>query len=135
MLTIFGKSWDAPRPGSACGPRWISIWLMIEDTVRFLKSQGREVIYDAEHFFDGYRADPEYALATIQAARQGGADLVALATPTGGDCPPKSAKSSAGRRSNLGTAVGIHAHNDCEMGRREHDRRPCRRARYRRREP
>jgi 2-isopropylmalate synthase len=89
---------------------------MIKDSVGFLAGLGREVIYDAEHFFDGYRADPEYALATIQAARQGGADLVVLCDTNGGRLPSEVSQVVGRAAQHLGTPVGIHTHNDCEMG-------------------
>jgi 2-isopropylmalate synthase len=60
---------------------------MIEDTVRHLKSHGRFVVYDAEHSFDGYKDEPEYALATLEAAERGGADVIVLCDTNGGSIP------------------------------------------------
>jgi hypothetical protein len=60
---------------------------MIRETVRYLKSHGKEVVYDAEHFFDGYRANPEYALSTLKAAIIGGADSIVLCDTNGGGLP------------------------------------------------
>ena len=60
---------------------------MIGDTVRYLKSHGREVLYDAEHFFDSYSEDPAYSLATIKAAADAGADLIVLCETNGGALP------------------------------------------------
>jgi 2-isopropylmalate synthase len=116
VVTIFGKSWRlhvteilgvAPEENRA----------MITDTVRHLKARGREVIYDAEHFFDGYKDDPEHALATLDAAREGGADLIVLCDTNGG-CLPEEISAifavAAARVAPVG--VGIHTHNDCGLG-------------------
>jgi 2-isopropylmalate synthase len=84
---------------------------MIADTVRYLKARGRRVIYDAEHFFDGWRADPEYALSTLRAAAEAGAEAVVLCDTNGGSLPWQIEE---GVRAALvvGAAVGIHAHDD-----------------------
>lgn len=88
---------------------------MIEESVSYLKSLGKEVIYDAEHFFDGYRDDPSYALETLQAAVRGGADWLVLCDTNGGSLPSWLAEvvQSVGQR--FDTALGIHAHNDSEL--------------------
>jgi 2-isopropylmalate synthase len=90
---------------------------MIRDTCAHLKAQGREVVYDAEHFFDGYRDDPAYALRSIEAALDGGADWLVLCDTNGGSLP-----SQVGRivgevaRALPRARIGIHPHNDCELG-------------------
>jgi len=93
---------------------------MIEDSVFFLRNNGREVIYDAEHFFDGFRADPEYALRTITAAAQAGAEWAVMCDTNGGSTPDwifsvvtqvRERISAAGLKTNL----GIHTHNDAEL--------------------
>jgi 2-isopropylmalate synthase len=89
---------------------------MIADTVRFLKSQGREVLYDAEHFFDSYREDPAYSLATIRAAQEAGADLVVLCETNGGALPEQVGEVTAAAVAHLGKGVGIHTHNDGGLG-------------------
>ena len=71
VVTIFGKSWDL-HVGKIMGNTLEENLAMIHDTVAYLKSHSREVIYDAEHFFDGYKANPDYALSTIAAAVAGG---------------------------------------------------------------
>ena len=89
---------------------------MIGDTVRYLKDHGKFVIYDAEHGFDGYKLDPEYALATWQAAEQAGADMVVLCDTNGGCLPGEVAaitKAAAGR---LNCRIGIHTHDDIGLG-------------------
>jgi 2-isopropylmalate synthase len=115
VLTIFGKSWTV-HVTDVLRATLDENLEMIADSVRFLKSQGREVIYDAEHFFDGYRADPEYALATLEAARGAGADLLVLCDTNGGNLPSQVATVVREVQTRLRTPVGIHTHNDCEMG-------------------
>ncbi len=85
---------------------------MIGDTVRYLRDLGREVIYDAEHFFDGYRDDEAYAIETLLAAAEAGADTVVLCDTNGGSLPWQvaSAVDDAGRQ--VDARLGIHAHND-----------------------
>lgn len=89
---------------------------MIRDTVAYLKSHGREVLYDAEHFFDSFREDPEYSLATILAAQNAGADLIVLCDTNGG-CLPEFVEDVTRRAIEaLGRPVGIHTHNDSGLG-------------------
>ncbi len=89
---------------------------MIADTVRYLKSKGREVLYDAEHFFDSYKEDPEYSMATIKAARDAGADLVVLCETNGGAMPEFIYDVTEKAVAHLGCGVGIHTHNDGGVG-------------------
>ena len=88
---------------------------MIADTVRYLREQGRDVIYDAEHFFDGWKANPEYAGRTIRAAAGAGAMLVAICDTNGGSMPEEIAALTKEAIALLDVPVGIHAHNDCEL--------------------
>ena len=85
---------------------------MICDTTRYLKENGREVIYDAEHFFDGYKDSPEHALATLMAAKEGGADWVVLCDTYGGTMPHEAGKITEIVMREIGIPVGIHTHND-----------------------
>ena len=85
-VTIFGKSWDL-HAREILGVSLDENLRMIEDTVSFLKKRGREVIYDAEHFFDGYKNNPEYAIATLKAAQKAGADCIVLCDTNGGMLP------------------------------------------------
>jgi len=116
VVTIFGKSWllhvqevllVSPEENLA----------MIEESVSYLVSRGREVIYDAEHFFDGYKDNQEYAVQTLQAAHRGGAAYLALCDTNGG-CQVKevadivSAMISTLQLDN----IGVHCHNDCGLG-------------------
>ena len=115
VVTIFGKTWllhvkevlrTTPDENLA----------MIGDTVRFLKDHGKFVIYDAEHAFDGYKDDPEYALATWQAAEKAGADCIVLCDTNGGSLPREVAAITATARGKLTTRLGIHTHDDIGLG-------------------
>jgi 2-isopropylmalate synthase len=89
---------------------------MIADTVAFLKKHGREVLYDAEHFFDSFREDPEYSLKTVKAAQDAGADLVVLCETNGGALPEWVEEVTRKVVAHLGRPVGIHTHNDGGVG-------------------
>ncbi|HEX4084226.1 MAG TPA: citramalate synthase [Chthoniobacteraceae bacterium] len=89
---------------------------MIADTVRHLKKHGREVLYDAEHFFDSYKEDPAYSMRTVLAARDAGADMVVLCDTNGGSMPEEVGSVTAAVVKELGIPVGIHTHNDSGLG-------------------
>ncbi len=90
---------------------------MIEDSVRHLVAQGREVIYDAEHFFDGYLDNPEYALRTLEAAARGGAANLSLCETNGGKLVPEVARITAAVVARFGAEkIGVHCHNDSGVG-------------------
>jgi 2-isopropylmalate synthase len=89
---------------------------MIADTVRFLKSRGRFVVYDAEHCFDGFREDRDYAMATLCAAQDAGADVVTLCDTNGGSLPGDVAAITRLACETLRTRVGIHTHDDIGLG-------------------
>lgn len=89
---------------------------MIADTVRFLKDHGKFVVYDAEHCFDGYKLDPEYALATWQAAEKAGADLVVLCDTNGGCLTSEIESITREAIGKLCCRVGIHTHDDIGLG-------------------
>jgi 2-isopropylmalate synthase len=112
-VTVFGKSWDAQvRRVLDANPE--ENLHMISDTVAYLKEAGREVIYDAEHFFDGYQADTGYALATVRAAADAGADVIVLCDTNGGALPATVAEVFAAVKGEIDIPLGIHAHNDSE---------------------
>lgn len=115
VITIFGKSWilHVTEVLRVTPEQNLE---MIRDSVAYLKSNGREVIYDAEHFFDGYKADSGYALAALQAAEAGGADCVTLCDTNGGSLPWEVESIVARVKETLAAPVGIHPHNDAEMG-------------------
>lgn len=114
VATIFGKSWDF-HVHTAIQTTLEENLNMIYDSVRYLKSRGMDVIYDAEHFFDGYKNNKDYALATIQQAEKAGADWVVLCDTNGGSLPAEISEIVNVVCSTLKTPVGIHAHNDCEL--------------------
>ncbi len=89
---------------------------MIRDTAAYFKKHGREVLYDAEHFFDGYKDDPDHALATLAAARDGGADMLVLCDTNGGSLPEEVGMIVGAVIETLKTPVGIHTHNDAGLG-------------------
>ncbi|HJN27746.1 MAG TPA: citramalate synthase [Candidatus Latescibacteria bacterium] len=115
-VAVFGKSWDLHVTEVLKTTRETNLEL-IEDSVGYLVAEGREVIYDAEHFFDGYKADAEYALETLRAAVRGGARILALCDTNGGTIPSELVPICAAAQAAAGdTSIGIHAHNDSGMG-------------------
>jgi len=115
VATIFGKSWDF-QVTTALQTTLEENESMIYDSVKYLKSQGLEVIYDAEHFFDGFKNNRDYALATIRKAEAAGADWIVLCDTNGGSLPGEVADIVAEVVAAVNVPVGIHAHNDCELG-------------------
>ena len=113
-ITIFGKSWDAQVRRVLEASRDENL-RMISDTVSCLKEAGKEIIFDAEHFFDGYAEDPSYALTTLHAAADAGADVIVLCDTNGGALPATVAKVFAAVKKEIRVPLGIHAHNDSEM--------------------
>jgi 2-isopropylmalate synthase len=88
---------------------------MIADSVGYFRQQGRRVIYDAEHFFDGCKANRTYAIKTVQAAAQAGAEIIILCDTNGGSMPDEIAHWTRTIIGELPVPVGIHCHNDCEL--------------------
>ncbi len=114
VVTIVGKTWDF-HVTEVLGTTLEENLLMISDSVAFCRSQGREVFYDAEHFFDGYRANPDYAIRTLHAAASAGAAVVILCDTNGGTMPERVAEVVAIAKRELPCEVGIHCHNDSEV--------------------
>jgi len=115
-VAIFGKSWDL-HVTEIIGATLEENLKMIEDTVAFMRSSGREVVYDAEHFFDGYKANPAYAIKTLESAVKGGAGVLVLCDTNGGFFPDDVydiTKKVAAFFPN--ETIGIHCHNDGGMG-------------------
>lgn len=115
VVTIFGKTWllhvkEVLRTTPEENLK------MIGDTIRFLKDNGKFVVYDAEHAFDGYKDDPDYALATWRAAEEAGADIVTLCDTNGGCLPSEVARMTQTARNKLGVKLGIHTHDDIGLG-------------------
>ncbi|MGD2063000.1 MAG: citramalate synthase [Nitrospirota bacterium] len=113
-ITIFGKSWDL-HVSDALQIELAENVDLIADSIAYLKSRTGRVIYDAEHFFDGYRSNPEYALATLRAAAQAGADCLVLCDTNGGTLPADVAAIFTAVAQEVAAPLGIHAHNDAEM--------------------
>jgi 2-isopropylmalate synthase len=113
-VTIFGKSWDL-HVLEILGVNLEDNLAMIGDTVRYLKAKGTKVFYDAEHFFDGYKKNPEYAMKTVEAAVNGGADTVILCDTNGGSMPHEIEAVMNKAMNHIPIPVGIHAHNDCGL--------------------
>jgi 2-isopropylmalate synthase len=88
---------------------------MIADSVRLMREAGRTVIYDAEHFFDTYRVDPEYALKTLRAAHEAGAAVLTLCDTNGGSMPEFVAETVSAVKEQTSARIGIHTHNDAAM--------------------
>ncbi len=113
-VCIFGKSWDI-HVTDILRAELAENLAMIRDTVRYMKQNGKEVIYDAEHFFDGYRANPAYALDTLKAAYESGADCLCLCDTNGGSFPDFVQSVTKLVKERFPVAVGIHAHDDAGM--------------------
>ena len=116
VVTLFGKTWLLHVTEILHTTAETNL-AMIEDSVRYLTEQGREVIYDAEHFFDGYCDDPEYALRTLEAARRGGAANLTLCDTNGGKLVTELARIVGEVRERIADhPIGVHCHNDSGLG-------------------
>ena len=114
VITIFGKSWDL-HVKDILDTTLDENLDMIRDSVSFLKSKVEEVIYDAEHFFDGYKANPDYAVKTLKAAEVGGADSLVLCDTNGGTITSDIFRIIEELVSKVKKPLGIHTHNDCDL--------------------
>jgi 2-isopropylmalate synthase len=112
-VCIFGKSWDL-HVKDALKTTLEENLKMISESVRFLKNEGKEVIYDAEHFFDAYKDNRDYALKTLKAAEEGGASVIVLCDTNGGAMPFEIEKVVKDLEGVIKTPLGIHAHNDSD---------------------
>lgn len=113
-VAIFGKTWDFHVTDIINATLQENIE-MIYDTVAYLKEQGKEVVFDAEHFYDGYKNNKDYALKTLDAAVQAGADCVCLCDTNGGAFPDEVYEITKTVVERFNVTVGVHAHNDCGM--------------------
>lgn len=114
-VAIFGKTWDY-QATEILRTTLDENLRMIRETIAYLKAQGKEVIFDAEHFYDGYKANPDYAMQALAAAVQGGADSLVLCDTNGGSFPEDIFEITAAVLKRFpGAAIGIHCHNDCEL--------------------
>ncbi len=114
VVTIVGKSWRLHFE-QILGVSDEENRRMIRETVAYLKNHGKEVIFDAEHFFDGYTDCPESAMSAIRAAAEAGADTVVLCDTNGGSQVHEIEKITASVIQTLDCPIGIHTHNDCEL--------------------
>jgi len=114
VVTIVGKSWDL-HVTQVLETTLDENLRMIADSISYLKSQGRRVFFDAEHFFDGYKVNDSYALETVKAAAEAGAECIILCDTNGGAMPGDVAAACDAARKATGSPLGIHAHNDAEL--------------------
>ncbi|MBM4075166.1 MAG: citramalate synthase, partial [Planctomycetes bacterium] len=114
IVTIVGKTWDL-HVFEVLHIDEAENLAMIRDSVAFIKAEGSEVFYDAEHFFDGFRANPEFALKTVVAAQDAGASTIVLCDTNGGRLPEDIASAVDAVRKVLKVPIGIHVHNDGEL--------------------
>ncbi len=114
VISIFGKTWDF-HVQRALGITEEENLKLISETVGYLKAHGREVVYDAEHFFDGYSANPGFALRTLEAAKNAGADVLCMCDTNGGTVPARLAEIVADIRTRFDGILGIHTHNDSDL--------------------
>jgi 2-isopropylmalate synthase len=113
-ICIFGKTWllHVIRALKTTPEENLRI---IEESLTYLRSKDKEVLYDAEHFFDGYKSDPVYAVQTLKAAERGGAEVIILCDTNGGTLTSEVSKIVAEVKAQISTPLGIHAHNDSEL--------------------
>lgn len=113
-VAIFGKSWDLHVLDIIRASLDENL-AMIYETVKHMKKMGKETVYDAEHFFDGYKANPKYAMQTLQAAAEAGADWIVLCDTNGSAFPSDIDKVMKAVAETVRTPLGIHCHNDSGM--------------------
>lgn len=113
-VALVGKSWDF-QVTDILKTTLEENLRMIYDTVKYIKDQGKEVVFDAEHFFDGYEANPEYAMATIKTAFDAGADSICLCDTRGASLPSQIARIITLVLQHISCDIGIHCHNDNGM--------------------
>ncbi|MCA9140164.1 MAG: citramalate synthase, partial [Planctomycetales bacterium] len=114
VITIVGKTHDF-HATEVLGVSLAENLAMIRETVAYLRDEGREVIYDAEHFFDGWKANPDYAARTIAAAAEAGAQIVVMCDTNGGTLPEEVAEMTRQAAAAVNIPLGIHCHNDAAL--------------------
>jgi len=114
VVSIFGKTWDL-HVHRALGITLEQNLVLIAETVQYLKDHGKEVVYDAEHFFDGYLTNAAYALQTLEAAKNAGADVLCLCDTNGGTLTARLVEIVAEVRKRFDGVIGIHPHNDSDV--------------------
>ncbi len=114
VITIVGKTWDL-HVTEVLRVSLEENLAMISDSIAYAKSEGREVIYDAEHCFDGWRANADYAVQTWKAAVAAGADMICMCDTNGGTLPEQIVEAVIALQDAVECRIGIHCHNDCEL--------------------
>jgi 2-isopropylmalate synthase len=114
VVSIFGKSWEL-HTRRALGVTEEENLKLIYETVKYVKDHGREVVYDAEHFFDGYNDNADFALRTLEAAQKAGADVLCLCDTNGGTLTGRLTEVVADVRKRFDGVLGIHTHNDSDV--------------------
>ena len=114
MCTLVGKAWDL-HVHKVLRTTLNENLAMISDSVAYLRAQGRRVFFDAEHFFDGYKANPKYALACVKAAAEAGAECIVLCDTNGGALTQALVDAIRQVQAQVRVELGIHVHNDCEL--------------------
>lgn len=114
VCTVVGKTWDL-HVTEVLRVSLEENLAMIRDSVSWLRSQGKRVFYDAEHFFDGFAANPEYALQTVLAAQAAGAELIVCCDTNGGSMPERIESTINAVKPHLTIPFGLHPHNDCDV--------------------
>ena len=114
VISIFGKTWQFHSERSL-GLTDEQNEELIYKSVQYLKEAGRHIVFDAEHFFDGYKDDPEFAIRMLKAAENGGADVLVLCDTNGGTLPNEVERIIRDVKTHVSTPLGIHAHNDGEL--------------------
>jgi 2-isopropylmalate synthase len=114
VVTIVGKTWDL-HVHEVLGVSLEENLRMIGDSIAFAAANVSEVVYDAEHFFDGFKRNPDYALRTLKAAQAGGAAWIVLCDTNGGSLPEEIAEATSAVGREISLPLGIHTHNDGDM--------------------
>jgi 2-isopropylmalate synthase len=114
VITLVGKTWDLHVKDDLRISKKANLEI-IADSVAYMKKHAEEVIFDAEHFFDGYRSDPEYALECLKVAEEGGADWIVLCDTNGGRLPSEIREAMTAVKKAIQSLLGIHCHNDGEL--------------------
>jgi len=114
VCTIVGKTWDL-HVTEVLRIDLEENLAMIRDSIAYLRAEGRRVFYDCEHFFDGYRANPDYALKTLRAAQEAGAEVIVACDTNGGNLPERIQEVLTAVRKEIHTPLGVHCHNDCDL--------------------
>lgn len=114
VASLVGKSWDF-HVTTALQTTLEENLSMIFDSIRYLKHKGLEVSFDAEHFFDGFKNNSEYALAVLNKVQEAGADWIVLCDTNGGTLPGEISQMITSVKETISTPLGIHTHNDCEL--------------------